>query len=745
MKIIHLISGGDTGGAKTHVHSLLYNLTKLADITMVCFMDGPFAREAAQMGIPTVVIPGNNIPAALKRLRALVAERGCDLIHCHGSRGNLMGALLAWGTGLPVVTTIHSDYKLDYLGRPLAALTYGSLNAWALRRIKYRVGVSDAMVRLLISRGFSPNTTFSIYNGIDFDRAAAKFEPAAFYGRIGADIAPGDVVVGAAARLDPVKDLSTLIRGFARARERVPGLKLIIAGEGPEKESLRALALSLGVGDGVFFAGWVSDMDEFYESIHINALTSISETFPYAITEGAFHSLPTVSSRVGGIPALIKNGETGCLFTAGDDGALGRCLAELAGDGRLRRRLGDAIHRAAAAEFSMAATCREQLGIYERILRREALGPGERDGVLICGAYGHGNAGDEAILEAIIGELRSIDPDMPLTVLSRTPGATMLRDGIDAIHSFNLPAMRRVMRRSRLYINGGGSLIQDVTSRRSLYYYLYTLSAAKRLGCRVLMYGCGIGPVLYDRDIERTGRVLNSSVDAITLREPDSLEELRRFGVTKPEIVLTSDPALTLGAASPEAVDQALAAAGVDPGGRYICFALREWPGFEEKTGVLADAGMYAYERHGLTPLFLSINHKSDDQAAAAVAGGMSCPHAQLPGPLTTELTIGVLSRMEALISMRLHGLIFAAGQGVPLIGVSYDPKVTAFLRCVEGSGCARLDEITAEGLRALIDAALAGRGVGDAAAAVERLRERERGNVEMARRLLGKDVEETI
>ena len=80
----------------------------------------------------------------------------------------MMGALLRRSTGLPVVTTVHSDYRLDYLGRPLSRLTYGTINTIALRRLDYRIGVSDAMTDLLIKRGFDPDRLFTIYNGIDF-------------------------------------------------------------------------------------------------------------------------------------------------------------------------------------------------------------------------------------------------------------------------------------------------------------------------------------------------------------------------------------------------------------------------------------------------------------------------------------------------------------------------------------------------------------------------------------------------
>ena len=168
MKVLHLISGGDTGGAKTHVHTLLAGLTPRIQVKMVCFTEGPFTQEARALGIDTEVIPGRNFFANLKKLSHMVQEEGFDLIHSHGARGNMMAAFLSKRTGLPTVSTVHSDYRLDYLGRPLSRLTYGTINTLALRKLDYRIGVSDAMVDLLISRKFDPERLFSIYNGLDF-------------------------------------------------------------------------------------------------------------------------------------------------------------------------------------------------------------------------------------------------------------------------------------------------------------------------------------------------------------------------------------------------------------------------------------------------------------------------------------------------------------------------------------------------------------------------------------------------
>ena len=169
-----------------------------------------------------------------------------------------------------------------------------------------------------------------------------------------------------------------------------------------------------------------------------------------------------------------------------------------------------------------------------------------RYAVAICGAYGRGNSGDEAILEAILSEVRGIDPDIPIYVLSKNPKETRVLRRVRTVHTYNAPAFFRLSRRIKLYINGGGSLIQDVTSRRSLWYYLYTIATAKKHGARVVMYGCGIGPVNYPSDRKLSARVISRYVDVITLREDNSRDELDAMGVTGPEVLLAADPALSL-------------------------------------------------------------------------------------------------------------------------------------------------------------------------------------------------------
>lgn len=708
MKVIHLISGGDTGGAKTHIHYLLSGISENIDVTLVCFSEGDFSREAIELKIPTVVMNDRNIFKTISRLIHMIKDEGYDIIHSHGAKGNLIASLIRRSCELPVVTTIHSDPKLDYLDRPLARLIYGSLNQYAIHRSDYLVGVSDSMRDLLVERGFNPNRVFTIYNGVDFSVDKINIDRKAYFDSYGFKVEENSVIVGIAARLDPVKDVATLLLGFAEAARSCPQLRLVIAGDGGETEILKNLAEELGIQEKVCFIGWTNDVNSFYSVLDINTLTSISETFPYALTEGARAGLATIASRVGGVPMLIRDGETGFLFEAGDHEQLAKKLVLLAEDEKLRKRLGEAIYQKAKEDFSVEATTKRQLDIYTEVLRRDEIKRRNgRDGIIICGAYGMGNAGDNAILEAIVNEMRSRQPFIPITTLSRQPKKTSRDFAVRCLHTFNIPGFHHVAKHTKLYLSGGGSLIQNVTSRRSLLYYLYTIKTAKRLGNHVMMYGCGIGPVNGKADIKKVRNVLNSCVDVITLREKFSMEELSRFGVTGPKILVASDPALTLSPASSDRVDEEMAEYTLNPGGKYVCFSVRKWPGFKTKAPVFAAAADFVYDKLGHEPVFMLINRKEDTAVTEAVLSLMKFPAKIISEPMDPKLTIGLMGRMRTVVSMRLHGLIFAASRGVPLVGISYDPKVSAFLASIGESLCITYDELNETELLKMIEKAV--------------------------------------
>ncbi len=735
MKIIHIISGGDVGGAKTHVLSLLAGLNKTETVHLICFTEGPFAQEAREMQIPTTVIEDKHLGRTKKRILAMIAHDGYEVIHCHGARANMMGMLLRNKAGIPVVSTVHSDYRLDYMGRPLAALSYGTINKFALRRFDAWVGVSQGMTDLLISRGFDPQRLYTLYNGVDFSRQLQVQPREEYLPSIGLDVGPETVVFGIAARISPVKDMSTLVRAFASAVKECPNIRLAIAGDGEQEAEIKALAKELCPEGTVCFAGWVKEVDSFYNALDVNLLTSVSETFPYALTEGARMGCATISSRVGGVPYLIDDGVDGLLFAPRDADALAKHMLRLAKDKALRQQMGQALREKTRKDFSLEAMVQKQKHIYEIILRRARRPVGLRDGVMICGAYGKGNSGDNAILNAIVDQLHHIDPDLPITALSRDPMETKLCAGVNAIYTFNLLKIGRLMRKTRLYISGGGTLMQDATSTRSLIYYLYSIRQGAKNGCRVMLYGCGVGPISRPKNRKRAAKILNKYAHVISVRDGYSLDFLRELGVSRPEIHLNADPALLIDPPDSAQLQSYLRRSGIEEGKEYIMLALRPWEGFQEKIDAFAATAEFAYETYGLIPLLYAMEPSRDEAAIRAVSQKLRCPHLLLSaGPDGSEV-IALVRRMSLVLSMRLHTLIFASGQGVPVVGVVYDPKVSGFLDHLGQELYLPLQEVSASNLEDLLIAALAERNFDKEN--ISRLRELCHNNEALAKKLL--------
>lgn len=702
MKVLHLIGGGDTGGAKTHILNLVKELSTKIDVHLVCFMKAGFSEDAEKMGIPITVIESGNPFFGVREMKKIMKDEKIDIIHCHGARGNLMGVMMRKYLNAPIVTTVHSDYRLDYLGRPAARLGYGTINTIALRMIDYYICVAEAMGDILIERNFHPEEIYQINNSLDFSTQLEFSSREEFFKSIDFDVKENDVVGGIAARLTPIKDHTTLLRAMAEVCKTSDNFKLVIAGDGEDKEKLMALAKELKIDDKICFAGWVKDVNSFYNAIDINILSSISEGFPYALIEGARQKTATVSSRFGtSVPALIDHKRNGFIFEPRNYNELAEYLTELINNKEMRVQMGIDLYKKAAENFSLDRMVSDQIDIYESVIRRHnRKKTKKRDGIIICGAYGYGNAGDDAILKSIISSVKDMDEDMPVTVIAKNTQKVKNKFRVNSFYTFNIFSMINSMRKSLVYINGGGSLIQNITSSRSLLYYLFTIRLASLLKNKVSMYGCGIGPVNGDRNIKKVTKSLNSSADVITLREINSYEELKSYGVNKPQLSVTSDPAFVLKPASKEDAEAYLHAHGLSENGKYLCLALRTWYGYTEKAKYIAETADYIYEKYGLTTVFISMNIMNDIKAAKEISKYMKTPFVILEDQAEPELLISVLSYMQAVVSMRLHALIFAAISGVPIVGVSYDPKINNVLEYLGYGECINLDDVDENNLR---------------------------------------------
>ncbi|PWL56218.1 MAG: polysaccharide pyruvyl transferase CsaB [Clostridiales bacterium] len=323
----------------------------------------------------------------------------------------------------------------------------------------------------------------------------------------------------------------------------------------------------------------------------------------------------------------------------------------------------------------------------------------EPKGIVVCGSYGLGNLGDEAMLASILSELRRTAPDRRITVVSRNPEETRLAHCVDAVHSFALPALAARLRRARLFISGGGTLLTDLTSTRSLRYYLLTIRMAHRLGARVLLYGCGIGPITGEQNRRGTAAVLNRSADIVAVRDGASLALLAELGVTKPELIRSRDAAFSLRAedmraeASP-AVRKKLAAAG-----KYAVYAVRPWSGDEAFAPELAAAAERLWRERGLTPVFLPMEPPRDLPLSRRIAEAVRAPSVLLDGPMTFEDAFAAVGGAALVVSMRLHALIAASIARVPFVGVSYDVKISSFMKDSGSPACVDYYGATADGL----------------------------------------------
>lgn len=372
MKVLHLISGGDTGGAKTHIIALIKSLNKLIDAKIICFIEDTFYHEAKANNIHIEVFEQKNRAdlAVINRLGEEIKKEGYDIVHCHGARANFIGMFLKNKIKIPLITTMHSDYELDFRDNFYKRLVFTNLNKLALKKFDYYIAISDTFKNMLISRGFNGDEIFTVYNGIDLEMEMDYIGKEEFLRTRGIDY-QGETLVGIIARLDKVKDHETFLRAAKILIDDGEEVKFLIAGEGNDQKRLKELTKELGIEDKVHFIGFIDDPFSFYNAIDINTLTSLSESFPYAVLEGALMKKMIISTNVGGLKELIVDGETGYLIDVGDYKDLARRIKMLLENREKIKDMGENIYNKVRNEFSSDSMAREHVKIYNQIIKKE--------------------------------------------------------------------------------------------------------------------------------------------------------------------------------------------------------------------------------------------------------------------------------------------------------------------------------------------------------------------------------------
>lgn len=323
--------------------------------------------------------------------------------------------------------------------------------------------------------------------------------------------------------------------------------------------------------------------------------------------------------------------------------------------------------------------------------------------ILISGYYGFRNSGDDALLLAIINDLKSCKEDITLSVLSNSPSETSEQYKIKAINRMNPFSVINNILRNKMLLSGGGTLIQDGTSTKSLVYYLTIICIAKLLGKRIMLYANGIGP-LRDEHRKITGKILNKT-DIITLRDSASKTELDSLGVTRPKIVITADPAFDLECSEPEKGDKFLAETGIGKKDRFVCISVRNHKNSNENFAEeIAKAADYIYENYGCGIVFLPMQPAGDYEASAKIMKLMKNKSVCLGEKTDIDSTLAIIGRSSLCIGMRLHSLIYSVNSCVPVIGLVYDPKVEGFMDYINQKNYIGIEDVSFQKLKPMID-----------------------------------------
>ncbi|MGH7327086.1 MAG: polysaccharide pyruvyl transferase CsaB [Polyangiaceae bacterium] len=290
--------------------------------------------------------------------------------------------------------------------------------------------------------------------------------------------------------------------------------------------------------------------------------------------------------------------------------------------------------------------------------------------MLLSGYYGFGNLGDEALLEMTVSELRRRHPALEIDVLSHTPEATSRRYGVEATARADLAGVRTAIGRAGLVLSGGGGLLQNATSTRSLLYYAGIIQAAVRARKKTMIFAQSIGP------LDSIGRLIVRrmcrGIAGATVSDEPSRALLQRL-LPKVPVERTADPVWMLEGDARLDLEAEGLGADSDP---LAIVCLRKIPAFPRGVRAIAAAVDRLAER-GAKVAFLPLGGAPDAEASTSVIRACESAPVLLP-PFELDKASEVIRRARVVIAMRLHALILAARWSVPFLAIPYDPKVSA-------------------------------------------------------------------
>ncbi len=700
IRVLLALMGLEIGGAETHAVELAKYLCKKGYIVYAVSSGGVYEKELADAGVRHYYAPlTKKDPISMYKsysvIKNVVLREKIDLIHAHARIPAFVSSLVKKKLGIPLVSTVHGVYS--------TAWHYKMLTNWG----DEAVCVSEDVQKYVIENyNFSPDNTLVTINGIDTDVFSGDF---IHYDTLAEFNLPEHAFkIVCVSRLDAgnTNAAYSLLSIAGKLSEQIDELKIIMVGGGSEFEKISALCAEKNseLKKEIFvMTNSRTDVHKFlsiadvFVGISRAALEAMSARVPVILT-GQFGYGGIFSPD--NLNVCLKNNFT----CRGEDFASDNTFFEdimtvYNMPNEKRSALTQFGRETVLKNYSVTAMAENTITAYKKVLREKANGYD----FMISGYFGFNNSGDDALLQAMLDNLKSLDKDVRIVVLSRRPDETVKRYNVDAINRFSPFKVMKVMNRTKVLLSGGGSLIQDVTSTKSILYYLTIMKTALKKHMSLMVYANGVGPINRAKNRRLTKKIFDKA-DIITLREEGSLKLLKEIGVTNDNIMLTADPALNLVPSDAELTENVLKSHGIKGDINLIGVSVREWNKNEhnfEKT--FAKNLDIICRMNNVYPVFLPMQLPNDLEFSKKICKNLETPYYIIGTRYDEKIFAGIISRCSLLIGMRLHSLIYAASVCVPIVGIVYDPKVKSFLDYVGQTHFIDAEKISGENFIGII------------------------------------------
>lgn len=377
LRVLHVIGGGEFGGAEQHILNLVSTFpTDQVEVAVVCFYDALFASELKKAGIQVITLDqfGRFDLRLLRALRKTFQDFQPTIIHTHGIKANFFSRLASRAMRIPLVTTVHSSLRYDYNGA-LAYVIVSLMERGTRIWNRHYIAISEAIAEILRSQGVAAKQISVIYNGTDLTpyRQTQLRESDRKQLRKEWDIPDESFLFGTVARFVPVKGLPYLIDAFARLVAETSGDHLhapylVLIGDGPERTMLEEKVHELGIASRVRFAGFRQDIPACLHACDAFVHSSIYEGLGYTIIEAMASEVPVVASHVGGVKEFVFHDQTGLIVSPGDVDGLAREMKRLLHSSELRHTLAANALEQVERTFTIEQMTKQIVELYRKLL-----------------------------------------------------------------------------------------------------------------------------------------------------------------------------------------------------------------------------------------------------------------------------------------------------------------------------------------------------------------------------------------